>query len=105
MLAPKRITPRKILIEAVVLAAVLGVTLYFFLSSMQPGFTPPVNESAVPNGALLAPLPDLNAGQQLFANPQYQGLQSWVDLPVQIGIVGNKPNPFSTSTAIVIPPR
>lgn len=105
MLAPKRVTPRKIAIESTVLVLVLGATLYFFLSSMQPAATLPVTEVAVPDGSLLAPLPQLTSDPLLFSNPQYQSLQTWVDLPVQAGTVGNKPNPFSTSTAAVITSR
>ncbi len=102
MLVPKRITPRKLMVEIGALVAVVGVTLYFLIGSMQPSATPPADPAgAVPGGSLLPPLPDLPASVSLFDTAQYQSLQPFVELPVQSGPVG-KPNPFSTSTATAV---
>lgn len=103
MLVPKRITPRKLVIEIVALAGVVGLTLYFLIGSMQPSATPPTDPAAAPGGSLLPALPNLPASVSLFETVQYQALQPSADLPVQSGPTG-KPNPFSTSTAPLVTP-
>mgnify|MGYP001574957259 CR=1 FL=1 len=104
MLVPKRITPRKLVIEIGALAAVVGLTLYFLIGSMQPSAEPPADSAAaVPGGSLLPALPDLPASVSLFETVQFQSLQPSADLPVQSGPTG-KANPFSTSTSPVAAP-
>ncbi len=104
MLVPKRITPRKLIMEIGALAAVVGVTLYFLIGSMQPSAAPPTDPAAVASGGTLLPaLPNLPASVSLFETVQFQSLHSFVELPVQSGPTG-KANPFSTSTESVVTP-
>lgn len=103
MLVPKRITPRKLVIEIVALTAVVGVTLYFLIGSMQPNAEPPTDPAAAPGSSLLPALPNLPASVSLFETVQYQALQPFAELPVQSGPTG-KANPFSTSTESIAAP-
>lgn len=115
MLAPKSISPQKVISLTAVLLATFGLIgwlVYTNFVQVDTGPVPPQWQADFSRTSQVQypPVPSVDANHPVFTSPQFTGLRAFVQLPVTAGAMG-RDNPFRPISYFVgtatpaLPPR